>query len=186
MAAIAKNGISDQALQEREAVAQLAWTTGIIAFFGVQAILWSVALFLTSNDPSHAIVEDYDKKAMNWDAQRKAEEASRKLGWTCEISPSEPLKNNDRQRMVEIRLRNRTDEPISGATVSVRAFHKARAAHPIEKQLTEANAGVYSGILEMPKEGQWQFEVTAILGEDHYRCLRVLQIGDSRLQPAKK
>jgi nitrogen fixation protein FixH len=183
--AITKNGTSDQALQEREAIAQMAWTTGIIAFFGLQAILWSVAIFLTSNDPSHAIVENYDKKAMNWDAQREAEEASRKLGWTCEISPSAPLKN-ERQRTVEICLRDRKLEPISGATVSVRTFHKARAAHPVEQQLAESGAGVYSCVLEMPKQGQWQFEVTADLGDDHFRSLQVLQVGDPRLRSSKK
>ncbi len=185
MAAITETGIADQALQEREAVAQLAWTTGIIAFFGLQAILWSVAIFLTSNDPSHAIVDDYDKKAMNWDAQREAEEASRNLGWTCEISPSIRLKN-DRQRSVEICLRDRESKPIPSANVSVRAFHKARAAHPVDQQLTETGPGVYSAVLEMPKEGLWQFEVSADLGGDHYQCLQVLQVGDRRLGSSKK
>ncbi|MCE2792876.1 MAG: hypothetical protein LW697_10550 [Blastopirellula sp.] len=59
------------ALAQREATARLLWTGGIIAFFAIQAVLWIVAITLTSQDPSHVVFEGYDQRALNWADQNR-------------------------------------------------------------------------------------------------------------------
>ena len=68
-----------------EATARLLWTGGIIAFFAIQAVLWIVAITLTSQDPSHVVFEGYDQRALNWDSWQQSMRASAALGWQPRI-----------------------------------------------------------------------------------------------------
>ncbi len=62
-------------IQQKEKTAQFLWTGFILMFFVLQAILWTVAITLTTGDKSHAVIASYDARALNWDeevAQRNA------------------------------------------------------------------------------------------------------------------
>ncbi len=50
-------------IEERERSAQFLWMGFIISFFAIQAVIWTFALIMTSNDKSHAVVAGYDEKA---------------------------------------------------------------------------------------------------------------------------
>ncbi len=43
---------------KKERRARWFWLSFILMFFAGQAVLWTYALNVVSNDPSHAIVED--------------------------------------------------------------------------------------------------------------------------------
>ena len=72
-----------QAVAPSETLSQFVWTLLIFGFFGAQAIVWLVALTLTANDNSHAIVAGYDENALKWDEQRAEQIASDILKWSA-------------------------------------------------------------------------------------------------------
>ena len=76
-------------LQQKEKTAQFLWTGFILMFFVIQAIVWIIAITLTSNDKSHAVLPDYDQRALNWNEQVKVRAASEKLGWQSRLSIDE-------------------------------------------------------------------------------------------------
>ena len=73
------------AVEQKEKTAQFVWTGFILLFFVIQAIVWTVAISITTRDPSHAVVAGYDEKALNWDDEKALRLASANLGWQAEI-----------------------------------------------------------------------------------------------------
>jgi nitrogen fixation protein FixH len=152
---------------QREAAARLLWTAGIIGFFVIQAILWTVAITLTFQDPSHAVVEGYDQRALNWDAWQNALRASEALGWSgkLEISPAPQL---DGRRDLYLQLTNRDGVPLTGATATIRIFHRARASEAITVPLQEVSPGSYVAEFQAQHSGRWTLELIALKSEQRY------------------
>ncbi len=140
------------------------WVAFICSFFVAQAVLWTFALRAVSNDPSHAVAEDYDRHASSWDDRRDAQRRSDALGWTAELQ----LADIEGAPQVVLSLRDRTGLPIEGARVEVTAFHRARAAYKQRLALTESTAGDYSSPLRVTRAGRWRFDVTATRGSDTF------------------
>ena len=119
--------MSQATLQTREKTAQLLWTAFILMFFVIQAVIWTVAISIISMDSSHVVVANYDEQALNWDEVKKQREASAALGWTANISilSAEDLYGN---RVVQIKINDASQQPVTKALVQMRAFHRGRAA----------------------------------------------------------
>ena len=66
-------------LQQKEKTAQFLWTGFILMFFVIQAIVWIVAITLTANDKSHAVLPNYDERALKWNEEVALRAASEKL-----------------------------------------------------------------------------------------------------------
>lgn len=166
-------------IEHKEKTAQLLWTGFILLFFIIQAIIWIVAISITSRDPSHAVVAGYDEKALHWDDEKALRAASANLGWQAEILVDSTSDIRDNHAMT-IRLQDRSKSPIEGASVVLRAFHRALAGQPQSIPLSEINAGIYAGQIQISKGGQWQFEGTVQLGEDTYVIDQRLYLGGSK------
>lgn len=154
-------------LQQKEQIAQFVWTGFIVGFFVIQAIIWTVAITITSNDLSHAVVAGYDEQALKWDDVKQDLIDSSALGWTAEIqidSASNPRGN----RVINVCLSDRDDLPIENAVVKLRAFHRGRAADVQELSLLSVGPGVYSGNLNVQRSGIWVFSGTATQGEHQF------------------
>ncbi len=151
----------------RERRAQWLWTGGIIGFFAIQAVLWAIAITMTSNDPSHAVIEDYDTRAIGWDSYHAEIVASQKLGWVAAIS-LRPVENRAGEVTVQIDVRDATGAPVDDATVAVDMFHCGRAAEKFSVALSGQGAGGYVGSVRLAHPGKWQFDVRADRGEDHF------------------
>lgn len=154
-------------LAQREATARMLWTGGIIGFFLIQAILWTVAITLTSQDPSHAVLESYDQRALDWDSWQEAQRVSATLGWNSvlEVSSTEEV---DGRRNLFLQLANRDGSPLTGATATLRVFHRARAGEAKMVSLEEATPGSYVGDFQAQQSGFWTLELTAFKGGQRY------------------
>jgi len=152
-------------LQQKEKTAQFLWTGFILMFFLIQAIVWIVAISLTANDKSHAVVPNYDERALNWNEEVALRAASKNLGWQSQLSIDD---SGDilGQRVITMKLRDRNDKPVDGATVNLRAFHRARAAVPQFLEFSPTGEGTYTSTLRVDKSGHWQFEGQAVAGAD--------------------
>ena len=153
--------------ERKEKTAQLMWLAFILSFFLIQAVIWTVAISVTATDQSHAVVAGYDEKALLWDEEKARIVASEKLGWTSEIVV-DPASDIRGFRTVTIKLNDANESPVTGATVSLTAFHRARAAQPQQVTLSEFEPGKYAGQVQVRKTGLWQFSGTASAGDDTF------------------
>ena len=153
--------------QQREKSAQLLWTVIILGFFLIQAIIWTIAISITSNDPSHAVVSNYDEKALRWDEWRALQQASAKLGWVHELAVDDQADERD-VRAVTLTLRDAQGLPIDGATVALSSFHCGHAGEKQELAFQSLGDGIYASALQVRYAGKWQFEGAVTVGESTY------------------
>lgn len=154
-------------VQLKEKKAQYIWTAFILMFFGLQAVLWTVAIVFTSVDKSHAIIQDYDQLALNWDQEKAMRQASAALGWQCQLSVGANTDIRNRHD-VQIELADRNGNPIIGAAIALSAFHRGRAGDPQLLQFQESAPGVYTCEVEINRKGLWQFNGKAIVGDSTF------------------
>ncbi|MBL8856277.1 MAG: FixH family protein [Planctomycetaceae bacterium] len=154
--------------QSKEALAQMLWTGGIIGFFAIQAIIWIVAITLTSNDPSHAVVADLDERVGSSDIRRAAREASDRLGWSTSVSVV-PSANPATKRSVQIRISNQAGQAIPIEEIEVFGFHRARVTERKSLKLQAVEPGVWEVDEPLTRTGWWRFQGQAKLGHDQYQ-----------------
>lgn len=146
-------------LKQREQTAQLAWTGFILAFFMIQAVIWTVAISITANDRSHVVLADYDQQSVNWDQIQSRKRASAALGWQLGIflaDEADVMAN----RELKLTLTDRTGQPIQVSTIQLEAFHCSFGADVQAIRLQPTEPGVYIGTIQVRKFGQWQFRGT--------------------------
>lgn len=132
-----------------ERSARRRWLAIIGAFFLAQAALWTFAIVTVSSDPSHAVVANYDARALDWDAQR----AGAGLGWRATFEL-------DRTHTV-VRIVDAAGAPVPAEHVGLAIFHKAEAAHRRSVALHAIAPGVWHGSVDLGRSGLWQLELTA-------------------------
>lgn len=172
------------ALAQREATARLLWTGGIIAFFAIQAVLWIVAITLTSQDPSHLVFEDYDERAVNWDSWQETMRASAALGWQSDLRIGADADVTG-QRELLLTLVDRSGQPVRGAAVDLRLYHRARAAEAVTVSLQELLPGEYVTSFRPQHAGIWNFEVTANRGTAKYLAVLKIEVPAARSNPSR-
>ncbi len=136
-----------------ERSARRRWLAFIGLFFAAQTTLWVWAIAMVSSDPSHAIVADYDARALDWDAQRARADESDALGWRATVEV-------DRTR-VTVRIADAHGAPVAAHDVSVALFHKAEAARRQAPTLHAVAPGVWQGAVDIHREGLWHVELDA-------------------------
>jgi nitrogen fixation protein FixH len=152
-------------LQQRELKAQFVWTSFILTFFLVQAMVWVAAISITSGDSSHAVVASYDENALKWDELKSLQQASDRLGWNANIE-LEDAANVLGEHQVTVFLQDRQGNAIEDANVVLQAFHCARASEVQSVQLVEKDHGQYQGVLRVMHAGMWQLSGTAsVMGQ---------------------
>lgn len=136
---------------------RLLWPGMLFFLIGSIVAVNVVMLVVASRDPSFAVAPDYHKGGDNL-AEIRQQHVNRDLGWsvslTCELADSE-------NATLDVRLDDAVGAPIEGATVSVRAFHQARAAKATIIRLVQRSPGVYVGVLAVDRTGHWRCIVTA-------------------------
>ena len=171
--------MSTRTIPQNEKTAQFLWTGLILMFFLIQAIIWTFAISITSRDSSHAVVSDYDEQALNWDEVQRQRALSESLGWNSEIrvDPTGDIRGN---RVVTLVLKDHDEQPVDNATVSLKAFHRGRAAEVQFVTLEPKGAGVFTTTLQIRHSGQWLFSGTAIAGENQFLFEQQLELDSNR------
>ena len=154
-------------VQHRERKAQLIWTGFILAFFVLQAILWAVAITITSNDPSHAILPSYNEPSMSWRDEYALQHENQKLGWKIDLDVR-AQGNVPANQTVILTLLDRDDQPLDGGRVELTAFHRARAGRPQQIAMAADGEGRYMGQLGVRKTGSWKFNGKIELNGETY------------------
>ena len=148
-------------------------------FFLIQAVIWTVAISITSRDSSHAVVAGYDEQALNWDEVKRQRSASDALGWSAniQVDPTGDIRGN---RTIKLNLKNSEQAPIENAVVLLEAFHRGRAAEVQLLVLKSIEPGVFSGTMQIRNSGQWRFSGTATVGKEQFLVEQQLKIDSNR------
>lgn len=150
-----KSGASTE-MRRIESLAQLRWTAFILFFFVLQAILWTVAITLTSNDPSHVVLDEYGAGPEAWKERLAMERASAELGWQANVVVSSAADIRGR-RTGQLKLVDRQGQPIENGKVTIRAFHTGHAAEAQVIDASEVEPGVYEFSVVVRYFGNWRF-----------------------------
>lgn len=145
------------------------WTwpvaVGVLLAAGVGANV--LLMMFAVDDPSFSVEPDYYAKAVHWDEHQALLRQSAALGWSAAIDVA-PVEITTGRARVTIRLLDRDRRPVDGATISLRAFHNARASHVVTGTFVEGADHRYEAELPIRKPGLWEFRLDARRGAEHY------------------
>jgi nitrogen fixation protein FixH len=161
-----------QIRQSTETWARRRWLAFIVGIFIFQAALWVFAISLVASDASHAVVSDYDQRALDWDRHLHRRQRSAALGWSASIAV-EPGPVTGEDRLIVIGLEDASALPVDDARVELTLFHQARASERRTITLQPIGLGRYEGLAPMNQGGKWRFELLARRGEDELVVERV-------------
>lgn len=158
------------------------WPTIVIGLLSLQIVICMVAFFVATADPSQVVVNNYHTKALAWDEHRAEQRAGEALGWHTELDIAEQADMLG-DRTVRLSMKDAEGQPLVGATISVRAYHFARANQPVQAEMTEAAPGEYIVSMNMRKPGRWELTFDVTRGEDRYPIILQQQVGETKWVP---
>ena len=125
----------------------------------------AVTTYFAVSDASFAIEPDYYKQAVNWDQTAAQRKANRDLGWIAAIAPS------IFSQPIVLQLRDRDDQPVSGARVDMTAFHNAHSGNRLITTLVEIDPGMYRSNEALVRSGSWEVRLNAKRGDDLFTAI---------------
>jgi nitrogen fixation protein FixH len=149
------------------------WPVLVVALLaaGVGANL--AFMVIAAGDPSFAVERDYYRRAVEWDRTLEQRRANDALGWrlSCRLDPAAgPAPAGE----LAVRLEDRAGTPLSGARVTLEAFHYARASQVVEGVLAPEAPGTYVARLPIARPGLWEMRFRAERGAEVFtHVLRV-------------
>lgn len=144
----------------KQAVIWIGIVVSLLLFsIGTQTVL----IIKSLNDPSFAVVPDYEQKAANWDQLQAQRQINRDLGWTIDLH-ARP--GNDRYEMkLELELYGTYGKPLRDAEIVVEAFHNARASRIQKGVFTHVGDGIYVATIRGRRPGVWIFQFEIVRGD---------------------
>ena len=136
------------------------WPAGLVALLVGSAAANIAFMLVATGDPSFAVERNYYQKALSWDETMAQAQRNVALGWTVAAGLS-PAEGGRGQMRLSANVTDRDGTALDGATLSVEAFHNARAGQVREAVLAPVGDG-YTSLLEGGRPGLWElrFRVT--------------------------
>jgi nitrogen fixation protein FixH len=98
------------------------------------------------------------------------------LGWNVEVLGLDVLKNNLASNVV-IKLKDKQNQPIIAATVTIELWRMANSADDQTIQFSETKPGEYHASLRLSDEGLWLSDIEIVKGEAHYALKQPISVG---------
>jgi hypothetical protein len=142
------------------------WIVVVVALLALSLGAQGVLIVAALSDPSFAVEPDYEWKAEHWDDIARGRAASAALGWTValETKPADLPGHVD----LFVTVADRSGAAVDAASVSVEAFHNARADLRFATPLAATEAGSYGGRLALARPGLWEFRLEIARGEERF------------------
>jgi hypothetical protein len=150
------------------------WPYAVVGLLGAHASAMMLAVHIAGGSSGHTVLPEYYDRASTWDEVRAAKARSEALGWTLDVTP-ETLGDGTGQRRVSLALRDAAGDPVAGAAVQVRVYHRSVG----ERREAAASAGVdggYVALLPMERAGAYEVETLATLDGQEFRDTRQVDV----------
>jgi len=95
------------------------------------------------------------------DSRRQSE-----LGWRGEVRVAADRSGGS---LLEVALKDRAENPVTGATVHAQMVRPTAAGHDFEMMIPERGDGLYATTVTPPLPGQWEARVFVERGGDRFR-----------------
>jgi FixH len=118
-------------------------------------------------DPNFATEPDYYQKAILWDQTQAQAAENQRLSYRLLLPPSLKFDKHGRVTL-ELELRERLGQPISGARITADAFANAYSGDIVRLAFSERTPGVYQAVLSVHQRGVWVFRISALAGTEHF------------------
>ena len=145
------------------------WPAIIVGLLLLAGTANGILVFLAIRNPSFAVEPDFYQKAVDWDKTREQERKNRELGWKVELLAPNVVPTGRSE--VGILLLDPVDRPIENASVTLEAFHLARAAEVQNISFREEQPGRYISSMETHRSGLWEFRFTIDRGSSTFTAL---------------
>lgn len=89
------------------------------------------------------------------------------LAWVVQVDGLNDLKNKQSSTVI-IKLLDKQQHPIAGATVTIELWRMANSADDVTIPFMETSAGVYQAKLRLMDEGAWITDLQIVHGSDHF------------------
>jgi nitrogen fixation protein FixH len=111
------------------------------------------------------VVDRPFEEGRTYNRELAAAAAQRALGWTASLAlPTIAMA----QSRIDFAVRDRSGAPVTGLAVTVRVWRPVGAEPDLRLRLIEQRPGDYAASLNLPRAGQWQFDVAATRGREKF------------------
>jgi nitrogen fixation protein FixH len=135
-------------------------------------------LLVATGDPSFAVEEDYYGRALRWDETAREASRNAELGWSVDLEP-QPSSKGPGWTDLRLRVVDRDGAPVSGAIVSLEAFHHARSGDRLSVDL-QASGDRYAATLPLRRAGLWELRVRVTRGAETFSTVLNHELGGLR------
>ncbi len=159
------------------------WPYAIAGLLAAHVGAMALAVHIAGGSSGDTLLPEYYDRAVAWDELRAAAERSAALGWSLAIAPA-TLCDVAGERRVTFELRDSAGDPVDGATVTVRVYHRAIG----ERHAAEAaplGRGLYEATLPLVDAGEHEFDTTATLDGLEFRDARTVHIAALGASPTR-
>jgi len=147
--------------------AHVGWPAVIIGALALHVVVSLVTVWVATSNPSYAVEENYYQKAIHWDDKRAQDGRNIALGWKIafDVVRSETA---GQPATLELRLTDRSENPLPAAGVAVEAFHNTRAGEILRARMVTGHDGRCSAPLAVHRTGVWEFRFVVERGADRF------------------
>jgi nitrogen fixation protein FixH len=141
-----------------ERSAKRFYTGLVLLLFVIQCTILGTAISIAIGDPALAVVPDYHRAALDWDATHAASGAAAKLGWNVDVEVSD-VADGRGMRAIQLFVHDQDGKPVANLQVAAKVYHHA-AADSVERfDLKNVGEGRYMAMAAMGRQGLWQIEL---------------------------
>ncbi|MEM8711271.1 MAG: FixH family protein [Planctomycetota bacterium] len=158
------NSASTSSREARKA--SYRWPLIIVGFLAGHMGAMALAVNIAGRDNGNAVLPDYYERALAWDEMREKAADSAQLGWDVFVNAS-ALTDAAGRRTLRVEVLDRFREPVKGAQVAVRYWHRAegKAREATLSAVGEGAKGVYEAEVPMARSGLYACDLAIELGE---------------------
>ncbi|HYQ00684.1 MAG TPA: FixH family protein [Polyangiaceae bacterium] len=156
---------ADASLPNRRA--RLPWALVPVALLLSSALGVGSMAVIAARDPHFATEADYYKKAISWDQAQAQAASNQRLGYVVEL-PAIVRFDAHGRATVDLTVRDRLGQPVTGAQLSASAFANAYSGSLIRAEFAEQSGGHYRAELTVSHPGQWVFAIVGNVGGQRF------------------
>lgn len=151
----------------------------VVGLLVMQVGLCFIGVYYATHSNANVVENDYYDKALHWDQQVAAEQASAALGWKTAIRVSErPDLQGNRTFVMDVK--DRSGAAVTGARIRMIFFHHAQARLVETVELQEQDSGSYVATIATARAGIWEFRLVAERGKEKFVKREAISLNDGR------
>jgi len=155
----------------RRFISAYRWPIFIVGLLLMSITAQGVLVYVATRPSAPRPIVDYYQRSLEWDADAALQAASRELGWSVNIDvPAGGQYAVSARRPVDVTVRDRTGQPVSGLEGRLVAVRPADTRLNGASELTELphEPGRYRTLARLPAPGLWELSLDAQLGEARF------------------